>query len=52
MTVCVGAVLAGVAVGMLGAALIIAVTLWAAARLSGAAAEQDRTLQERPNDEQ
>lgn len=42
--------LVGVAVGMLAAIVIIAAVLWAAARLSGAAAEQDRTLQERPDD--
>lgn len=45
--------LIGMAVGMLAAIVIIAGVLWAAAKLSGAIAEQqDRTLEERPNDEQ
>lgn len=44
--------LMGMAVGMLAAIVIIFGVLWAAAKLSGAVAEQDRTLQERPDDEQ
>lgn len=50
MTACAGAVLVGVAVGMLAAIVIIAVVLWAAAKLSGGIAERN-DLRETSNDE-
>jgi hypothetical protein len=52
MTTCVSAVLLGVVVGMIGAAAIIAVTLWAAAAVSGVLAEESELLQEQPEDKE